>query len=654
MLRIEAITRRGTMVRRMLDPDPATGQRRFTSQAFRYTGYQSSDLAYAITGHSAQGATVYTGIALVTGSEARQWLYPAMTRGTDINLVYVFTTPAQAADPRPGTRPAPELGRYDRTRRDRAGYPAPSPFSSQPDQAAQREPVAVLADVLSRDAAEEPASATRQRNLANADHLATLHAIWGAETAVARHDRYRALVTAALPPGHRRPLSTRPAGCTAPCTPPNSPAWIPPTFSAPLSPPAIWPDPATSPPSWTPGSARSSTAGPSAARPLDRTGTRAVRPGQACLPGSGRRDDGRRTRRLGQQTAKIAPAWAVTALGPVPADPAARRDWEHHAAVVAAYREAYGYDHPGDPIGPEPGHQAPEQRAAWYEAFAALRPADGPDVRALPDGRLWLLRDSYATQTAWAPRHTGKDLRLARLAALDASLSAIRADAETAAARKAGDHDRAARHEDLGTSYRTLRDFYQQREQAFAQAMARRQDWEQATAQSRQLAIAADAELRRRRSGQTIEPLRSAEPAPASDAERQHLDLIPHQRNGKTTQIRDPEIQQQAFRTAMNEHHRPTPARTQPAAASARHLSPSGRDGQMRSCSRPNRRSLHQQRSSSSPPSTTSNPKLEANHAPEPWPMRLKGISWLTKASSRCDPGRYRSGRRRRPSPSSR
>ena len=130
VLRIEAITRRGMMVRRMLDPDPATGQRRFTSQAFRFTGYQSADLAYAVTGHSAQGATVHTGIALVTGTENRQWLYPAMTRGTDINLVYLFTTPAQAADPRPGTRPAPELGRYDRTRRDRAGYPAPSPNES--------------------------------------------------------------------------------------------------------------------------------------------------------------------------------------------------------------------------------------------------------------------------------------------------------------------------------------------------------------------------------------------------------------------------------------------------------------------------------------------------------------------------------------------
>ena len=104
------------MVRRLLDPDPATGQRRFTAQAFRYTGYQSSDLAYAVTGHSAQGATVHTGIALVTGTEDRQWLYPAMTRGTDANLAFVFTTPARPADPQPGTRPAPELDRYERIR----------------------------------------------------------------------------------------------------------------------------------------------------------------------------------------------------------------------------------------------------------------------------------------------------------------------------------------------------------------------------------------------------------------------------------------------------------------------------------------------------------------------------------------------------------
>jgi hypothetical protein len=180
------------MVGRLLGPDPATGQHRFTDRAFRYTGYQSADLAYAITGHSAQGATVHTGIALVTGTEDRQWLYPAMTRGTDTNLAYVFTTPAQPADPQPGTQPAPELERYERLRHERQGF-APSELALGPGRPERREPIAVLADVLNRDGAELSATETRRRNLANADHLAILHAIWTAETRDARHDRYHEL-----------------------------------------------------------------------------------------------------------------------------------------------------------------------------------------------------------------------------------------------------------------------------------------------------------------------------------------------------------------------------------------------------------------------------------------------------------------------------
>jgi hypothetical protein len=138
----------------------------------------------------------------------------------------------------------------------------------------------------------------------------------------------------------------------------------------------------------------------------------------------------------------------------------------------------------------------------------------------MPDGRLWLARDTYAAETAWAPPYAGKELRLSRLGAFDAALAAIRADAETATARKAGDHDRAARHETLAASYRALRDHYQQREQDLAQAIAARQEWEHATERSRRLAIAADAELRRRHPRRKIEPLRSAEPAPASDTGR--------------------------------------------------------------------------------------------------------------------------------------
>jgi len=264
-----------------------------------------------------------------------------------------------------------------------------------------------------------------------------------------------------------------------------------------------------------------------------------------------------RTRRLGRHATLTSPAWAVSALGPVPADSAARRSWEQKAARIAAYREMYGYDHPDDPLGAEPGPETPDQRAAWHEAFAVLGPAGQPDVRAMPDGRLWLVRDAYAAQTAWAPRHAGKQLRLYRLGAFDAALGAFRADAETNAARKAGDHDCAGRHGTLAASYRALRDHYQRRERALAQAMSDREEWDHATASARRLAIAADAELRRH-PRQRIEPLRSREPAPAGVTEHEQLDPAP---DGKRTEtaawICDLAIQREAFRTEIDE--RPGP-----------------------------------------------------------------------------------------------
>jgi hypothetical protein len=606
ILRIEAITRRGIMVRRMLDPDPATGQRRFTDRAFRYDGYQTADLAYAVTGHSAQGATVHTGIALVTGSEDRQWLYPAMTRGTDANLAYVFTTPARTADPQPGTRAAPELSRYNRIRHEHQGFPAP-PSAPGPGGAELREPIAVLADVLSHDGAELSATETRRRNLANADHLAALHAIWTAETTGARHDRYRQLVAAALPPGHRGELSHRarwlyrtlhaaelagldPAevirtaitardlsGCR------DVAAVLDTRIRLRVDP--LLPQP---PGSWT-----------SRVPQLPDPARRAYLTGIAALM-----DD--RTWRLREYTAQTAPAWAITALGPVPADPAARQDWARKVAPIAAYREMYGYDHPGDPIGPEPSRQAPDQRAAWHQAFTALGPAAGPDIRAMPDGRLWLLRDTYATQTAWAPSHVGKELRLSRLGAFDAALGAIRADAEADAARKAGDHDRATRHERLPASYRAMRDHYQQQVQTHSQATATRQEWEQATAGFRRLAIAADAELRRRRPYQKIEPLRSAEPTPVGDTEHEQAHPAPGQEIS--------EVQQELIRaTLQNRQALKVPPRIPAAAASAPSSPSAGRSDRAPSSSRPSRPSCLLPGSSSVPPSTMSNQRREAD-----------------------------------------
>ena len=263
-----------------------------------------------------------------------------------------------------------------------------------------------------------------------------------------------------------------------------------------------------------------------------------------------------RKQRIGQHAAQHPPPWAIKALGPVPADSTARREWQDKAASIGAYREAYGYDHPYDPIGPEPTRDAPDQRAAWHEAFLALGPADGPDVRAMPDGRLWLIRDTYVAETVWAPRHVGKELRLARLGAANADRDAIRARAEADAARKVGDHERAARHEVLAASYRAMHDRYRQQESTFATTMEDRLEWEHATEHSRHMAVAADAELRRRHPDQRIEPLRSAEPAPVSDTGRAELTLAPDKKIGEMAAwISDLAVKRLAFRERLEELH---------------------------------------------------------------------------------------------------
>jgi hypothetical protein len=58
--------------------------------------------------------------------------------------------------------------------------------------------------VLDRDGQQLSASQTLQQALADADHLATMNAIWTAETAPAREQRYRNLLLAHLPPGYQR------------------------------------------------------------------------------------------------------------------------------------------------------------------------------------------------------------------------------------------------------------------------------------------------------------------------------------------------------------------------------------------------------------------------------------------------------------------
>ena len=229
--------------------------------------------------------------------------------------------------------------------------------------------------------------------------------------------------------------------------------------------------------------------------------------------------------RLGEHVAEHALPWAVGALGPVPGDPLDRLDWQRRASSIGAWRELSGYNHPTDPIGPEPAAAAPDKRAAWYEALAALGPVDGLDVRGMPDGRLLHLRDTYPLETAWAPQWVGDELRQVRAGAREADLAAARADADAAAAKRSGHHQAAARYRVLAASYRAMGEAYRDRENMFAGIMADRADWEAATRAQRHLAVAADAELRRRHPEQRFAPLRSAEPQAATDAQRAELTL---------------------------------------------------------------------------------------------------------------------------------
>jgi conjugative relaxase-like TrwC/TraI family protein len=72
LLHIDAVTPGGLNVRRALDADPATGQRRWTDRTFLYQHFRDAELGYAVTDHAAQSRTVTAGLAVIAGTEDRQ------------------------------------------------------------------------------------------------------------------------------------------------------------------------------------------------------------------------------------------------------------------------------------------------------------------------------------------------------------------------------------------------------------------------------------------------------------------------------------------------------------------------------------------------------------------------------------------------------
>ena len=511
ILQITSITSGGPRaeIRRLTGHDPDTGQACWSAPfqvPKRYLATHAT-LAYATTQHSAQGRTVGTAHVLVDGLGDRQGLYVAMSRGRDANHAYCITDYSRAADIREGSRPAPELDRAKRLSRERAGLPPWEPARDD-GRLPVLDPVTVLAGVLTRDGSELSATETLQQELSRADHLGVLGGIWDDVTRRVQAAKFEHALRGALPADLADQALDDPA-----CT------WL-------------WRSLREAEAAGLDGgqvlrravAARTMTGARDVARVLDSrvrhmldgVQTQPFRPWIQRIPSTGSADLDRylhelgqamddRIRRLGEHTAATQPLWARQVLGPVPSDPLGRLGWEQRAAVVAAYRERYGYAHPADPIGPVPAKTSPEARAAWHAAMNALGSVDGIELRGCTDGELWLRRGTYERETAWAPPHVAEELRLMRIAERDAHVNAIRAEHEL---RAAHDERTAGRHRQFARIWHALEAKAAAEASMFTAAQETRRQWEIVTEPTRRIALAADLELRRRHPGRQIPALR--------------------------------------------------------------------------------------------------------------------------------------------------
>ena len=525
LLRIESIDGDRVMVRRQIAANPLTGERRY-SEPFQFDYAAESQLGHAVTEHRAQGSTVTAGISLFTGSESPDWAYPALTRGALGNYAIVFTRSPNRADPRPGTRKAPELVEWARVQNERAALDKPAWPDPEAGDDAVMEALGILSGVLERPDRDLSATQHKAHEAAQADHLAKLHVQWQHFTSEANRARYEAQLRAALPE------ELRGAELTGTAT------WLWRTLrqaeAAGLNSGEVIREAvggrglgdARDLAAVVDSRIRKTTAGvvPLVPRPWAERVPDVPDPVIREHLGKLAAAMDARTERLAAHVTETAPAWAVQAAGPVPEDPMERLEWQHRIAPVAAYREFYGWEHPTEPIGPEPaGDLAPEKRAAWHGAFAALGPAQGLDLRGEPDARLHLMRGTYGSITRDAPRFVGRELRWIRTANRDSGLRAVRHEAEAKAARERGDDDAAERHAERAAAALALTERGRLIEAQMAAQDEAYREYERGVQHDLHLARAADTELRRRYPGVSLPPLRSAEPAPPSAAERAEL-----------------------------------------------------------------------------------------------------------------------------------
>jgi hypothetical protein len=197
----------------------------------------------------------------------------------------------------------------------------------------------------------------------------------------------------------------------------------------------------------------------------------------------------RRARELGTHTAEELPRWAREAIGPVPAGPVERLDWEERAGRVAAYREMAGHDDPAVALGAAPPPGKVEHHAAWHSAWRALgRPESGRQEAGMSDGSLLLRICAYRREEAWAPAYVADELD-----GTTREAARHRQDAVVLAARAAATQDDALRRRAAHAA--AYADVLDQRVRDLTEADAVRASWYVHTAETRAAADRARAEL---------------------------------------------------------------------------------------------------------------------------------------------------------------
>ena len=510
LLRVDSIGETQLTVSRLVRPGKAGGSREWSPQFTISRAYAAEhcDLGYALTWHTVEGQTVSAGIALANDSRSRRGLYVAMSRGGQRNEVYAYPSAQEPADSVIGQPPAadPEIARQRRLQAERES-------AILAGAVAEKDPITILAPVVHRNDAELSATETSQQALSDADHLGALHAIWLDQCRAEAYRRYAQAVRDHTAPADAEQIlkdtdrlwrtvrSAELAGLDGanviqaaitgrPFTGARSHSAVLDARIREMTgdlPPRCWD-------SWT------------ARLPqfADLELHRYMGEVAAAM------DD--RQRRIGVHAAQERPLWATQALGQVPADPHQRAGWEARAGQLGAYREMFGWDHPGEAIGPEPAATFPEARAEWHAAFAVMARVEGIDVRGLSDGQLFARRRAYEAETWWAPKHVAEELRAARKQEQFSKVEATRHAYEAAAAVRHGNSELAALHEKAAGSWATVGQRATLIGDTLAEAHDTRRQWEAMTEPTRRMARAADIELKRRGMLNRDDHLRSAEP----------------------------------------------------------------------------------------------------------------------------------------------